>query len=142
MPVLSAEYLRRVYAAIATALGADEEEAGTFARCFVDTDLRGKDTQGIKWIPGVATWVRRGAARFGAPFTIVQEGPAYALVDGGHGVGQVVATRQGSNAGNSSFGASTRIDLTKWPSGGSPGNNPTQASGTPASARLLWSRYQ
>ena len=93
MPVLSAEYLRRVYAAIATALGADEEEAGTFARCFVDTDLRGKDTQGIKWIPGVATWVRRGAARFGAPFTIVQEGPAYALVDGGHGVGQVVATR-------------------------------------------------
>lgn len=56
--------------------------------------------------------------------------------------GQVVATRQGSNAGNSSFGASTKIDMTKWPSGGSPGNNPTQTPSTPASAKLLWSRYQ
>lgn len=56
--------------------------------------------------------------------------------------GQVVATRQGSNAGNSSFGASTRIDLTSLPSTFVPGNNPTKIHGTPASAKLLWSRYQ
>lgn len=56
--------------------------------------------------------------------------------------GQVLATRQGSNAGNSSFNASTTIDLTGLPSTFVPGNNPAQTPGTPASAKLLWSRYQ
>lgn len=57
-----------------------------------------------------------------------------------HGV--ILATRQGSNKGNSAFGASTRIDLTGLPSTFHPGDDGPPATNAPASARLLWSRYQ
>lgn len=50
--------------------------------------------------------------------------------------GQVVAARQGSNSGSSSFGASTRIDLRDLPP------SFTNAGSEAASAKLLWSRYQ
>ena len=56
--------------------------------------------------------------------------------------GHVMAARQGSNVGSSSFGGSTRIDLIGLPSTFVPGNNPTQVPSTPASAKLLWSGYQ
>src|SRR5690242_3638769 len=93
MVVMTADHLRRLDETIARRLGADDVEAAIFARCFLLPDLRGKDTQ---WIAGSALFcarIRDGAARFGAPFTVVQEGPSYAVVDGGHGLGQIVATR-------------------------------------------------
>jgi LDH2 family malate/lactate/ureidoglycolate dehydrogenase len=93
MRTFPADHLHAVYAAIARRMGADAQEAEIFARCFVLPDLRGKETQGIACVSLVYPWLRNGAARFGAPFTVVQEGPSHALVDGGHGVGQVVATR-------------------------------------------------
>ena len=37
--------------------------------------------------------VRNGAIRFGIPVTIVREEAAFAIVDGGHGPGEVVATK-------------------------------------------------
>ncbi len=89
----SADYLQAVYAAIWRALGAGEEEAGDFARCFVKADLLGKETQGIACIPLVYPWVRDGGVRFGQPIDVVKEGPSFALVDGNHGPGQVVAMR-------------------------------------------------
>ena len=85
--------LQAVYAAIARALGAADEEAAIFARCFVKADLLGKETQGMAAVPLVYPWIKAGAVRFGAPTTIVKEGPGFALVDGAHGAGQVVATR-------------------------------------------------
>lgn len=36
---------------------------------------------------------RRGAIRFGAPITILKEGPGFALIDGGRGPGLVVVTK-------------------------------------------------
>lgn len=87
------EYLHGVYASIARKFGASEEEAEIFARCFSYADLRGKDTQGIAMVPLVYRPLRNGAARFGAPIQVVREGPAFAVVDGGHGTGQIVATR-------------------------------------------------
>ena len=89
----SAGYLYTGYEAIWRALGASAEEAGTVARCTVSTDLAGKDTQGIAAIPLIYRSVRRGATRFGMPITIVKDGPAFAVVDGGRGPGMVVATR-------------------------------------------------
>ena len=66
------------------------------------------------------------------------------LVTGGsttvHGL--VLATRQGSNTGNSSFGASTRIDLTGLPGTFKPPEYGPPALNAPVSAKLLWSRYQ
>jgi len=55
--------------------------------------------------------------------------------------GYVSAGRLGNNAGNSTLGASTKIDLRNLPSGFDPGNtDPTAAE--PMSATLLWSRYR
>lgn len=56
--------------------------------------------------------------------------------------GLVLATRQGSNSGNSSFGASTKIDLTGLPNTFHPSDYGPPTAATPASAKLLWSRYQ
>jgi hypothetical protein len=56
--------------------------------------------------------------------------------------GLVLATRQGSNVGNSGFGASTKIDLTSLPTTFDPPNYGPTATAAPASAKLLWSRYQ
>ncbi|MEJ6004114.1 hypothetical protein WG899_01025 [Paucibacter sp. AS339] len=55
--------------------------------------------------------------------------------------GYVSAGRLGNNAGNSSLGASTKIDLRNLPSGFDPGStDPTVAEAF--SATLLWSRYR
>ena len=89
----SAEFLQALYEAIWQGLGAAADEAQIFARCFVRADLTGRDTQGIAHVPTVYATARRGAIRFGVPVTIVKEGPGFAIVDGGHGPGQVVATR-------------------------------------------------
>ena len=90
---VSAHYLQAVYEAIWARLGAPPDEARIFAGCFVKADLIGKDTQGIACIPLVYPWVRSGAIRFGVPIKMAKEGPAFAVVDGGYGPGQVVATR-------------------------------------------------
>jgi LDH2 family malate/lactate/ureidoglycolate dehydrogenase len=93
MIVHSAEYLYEIYAAIMRRLGGSEEEADIVGRCFVNADLRGKDTQGIAWFPSFYRLVRSGAIRFGTPIQIVEESPAFAVIDGGYGPGQVVGTK-------------------------------------------------
>lgn len=93
MRVFPFDYLQHVYEALAKKFGATSEEAPIFARCFVTADLQGKETQGMALFPLVYHLLRDGAARFGAPIRIVREGSAYAIVDGGHGLGQIVATQ-------------------------------------------------
>ena len=89
----SAHYLQGVYEAIWRQVGASEDEARIFARCFARADVLGKDTQGIAAIPLVFPWVGSGAIRFGVPITVVKEGPAFAVVDGERGPGQIVGTK-------------------------------------------------
>lgn len=55
--------------------------------------------------------------------------------------GYVSAGRQGNSSGNSTLGASTKIDLRNLPSGFNPGETGASA-GAPMSAALLWSRYR
>jgi L-2-hydroxycarboxylate dehydrogenase (NAD+) len=93
MRVFSAGYLQHVYEAIAKTFGASGEEAAIFARCLVTADLQGKETQGMALFPLIYHLIRDGAAAFGAPIRVVKEGPGYAILDGGHGLGQVIATR-------------------------------------------------
>ena len=89
----TAQYLLAVYKAIWRGLGAAEEEADIYARCFVRADLLGKETQGIACVPLVYPWIRSGAIRFGQAITIEREGPSFALVDGHSSPGQVCAVR-------------------------------------------------
>ena len=88
----SAIFLQKLYETIWQQLGASPEEARIFAKCYVRADLTGRDTQGVAYIPPTYRKVRNGGIRFGVPIAIVKEGPAFAVIDGGRGPGQVVAT--------------------------------------------------
>lgn len=85
--------LANLYNDFARGFGASTDEAKIFQRCFVNADLRGKDTQGIALLPLSYNLLRAGAARFGAEVTITSEKPSTLVIDGGRGVGQIVATR-------------------------------------------------
>ncbi|MFN8202211.1 MAG: Ldh family oxidoreductase [Solirubrobacteraceae bacterium] len=93
MPIIEEAQLHAQYRELATALGADEAEAEIFARCYVRADLRGLFTAGAAVVPYIISLIQHDLMRFGAPFEVVRDAPASALVDGGHGVGSVVATR-------------------------------------------------
>ncbi|MGD0267357.1 MAG: Ldh family oxidoreductase [Candidatus Methylomirabilota bacterium] len=93
MLTFPADYLERVYAAMARQFGASDDEAMVFSRHRLTADLRGKDTQGIASLPLAYRKLRSGAARFGVSIKVVKEGPGFAIVDGDHGLGQIVSTR-------------------------------------------------
>ena len=93
MTVVRVQQLTSVYTGIAASLGGPPEEAEVFARCMVRADLRGMYTQGAAIIPYTVWMVEEGLMRFGVPFKILNDEPGLALVDGGYGVGSVVATR-------------------------------------------------
>jgi L-2-hydroxycarboxylate dehydrogenase (NAD+) len=93
MAVITVDKLTGLYTEIAQALGATGEEAAVFARCLLRADLRGMYTQGAAIVPYMVWMVEQRLMRFGAPFTILREEAAMALVDGGRGVGSVVSTR-------------------------------------------------
>lgn len=89
----SPAYLQAVYQAIAEECGATQEEARTLAQCYLNADLTGRDTQGIALFPYIITQIKAGVIRFGQPVTTIKDGPGYALLDGGHGPGQLVTVK-------------------------------------------------
>ena len=91
MPVIDHRRLERAYAAFARAHGATAGEADVFASCLVRADLRGYTRQGVALIPYYDKLLRAGKMRFGVEPRVVREGPAFALLDGGRGVGQLVS---------------------------------------------------
>src|SRR5207247_7667598 len=93
MRVLLADYMRQIYEAIAEKFGATPEEARIFADSMVIADLQGKETQGIALIRLFYDLLKDGAGRFGAPIRIINEGPAFAVLDGGHGIWLIGDTR-------------------------------------------------
>ena len=92
MPVIPADALHGAYRTLATKLGAPPDEADIFARCYVRADLRGLFTAGAAVVPYILHLVRADLMRFGAPFEVVRDQAASALVDGHYGVGSVVST--------------------------------------------------
>jgi ureidoglycolate dehydrogenase (NAD+) len=93
MIIVDEKKLSSYYFEIATVLGASTEEAWIWAKCMVRADLRGMYTQGAAIIPYSVNMIENRIANFGAPFTLIRDEPGMALVDGGHGVGVVVATQ-------------------------------------------------
>ena len=93
MTVVKVQDLTALYKGIAQKLGAPPEEAMIFARCMARADLRGMFTQGAAMIPYSVMLIEERIANFGVPFNILKDESGMALVDGGHGVGAVVATR-------------------------------------------------
>jgi len=93
VPIIAAAELKSAYEQIAEVLGAPDDEAAVFAECLVRADLRDMPTQGAALVPYAIWLVQQGLMNFNAPFTILRRESASLLIDGGNGVGSVVATR-------------------------------------------------
>jgi uncharacterized oxidoreductase len=87
MPIVAAERLRHIGAALLRAAGARPEEAEAVADGCVAANLVGHDSHGIIAIPTYIDRIKAGHIVPGAPWTIVRESPATAVIDGHWGFG-------------------------------------------------------
>src|SRR6201985_2939031 len=93
MPLVQADRLTRIGAALLKAAGASDEEAGAVAVGCVNANLAGHDSHGIIAIPTYIDRIKAGHIVPGAPWTIVQESPTTTVIDGHWGCGYVANER-------------------------------------------------
>jgi LDH2 family malate/lactate/ureidoglycolate dehydrogenase len=93
MPRLSAGMLRGLAENILAALNVPRHEAAWVAESLVRANLAGHDSQGVIRLPQYVQAIKSAHVRPGAPFEIVKDSPATALVDAHWGFGQVAARR-------------------------------------------------
>lgn len=87
MPIVQADRLTRIGAALLKAAGASEEEANAVASGCVNANLAGHDSHGVIAIPTYIDRVKAGHIVPGAKWTIVQESPTTTVIDGHWGFG-------------------------------------------------------
>src|SRR5580765_7994476 len=87
MPIVKADRLTRVSAALLRAAGASEEEADAVAVGCVNANFAGHDSHGIIAVPTYIDRIKAGHIVPGAKWTIVQESPATTVIDGHWGFG-------------------------------------------------------
>jgi LDH2 family malate/lactate/ureidoglycolate dehydrogenase len=87
MPTVEADRLVTIGAALLRGAGASQEEAEAVAVGCVNANLAGHDSHGIIAIPTYIDRIKAGHIVPGAPWTIVQESPATAVIDGHWGFG-------------------------------------------------------
>jgi LDH2 family malate/lactate/ureidoglycolate dehydrogenase len=87
------DWLHDFAAAFLTRFGFSEEEARGAAEILVKSDLRNIESHGVPRLEMYRQMFLQEIARPNAPYTIVRETPATALVDGGGGLGLVVGRK-------------------------------------------------
>src|SRR6476659_10693706 len=87
MPMVRADRLTRIGAALLRAAGASEEEADAVATGCVNANLAGHDSHGVIAIPTYIDRIKANHIVPGAKWTIVQESPATTVIDGHSGFG-------------------------------------------------------
>ena len=87
MPIVQADRLCRIGAALLKAAGASDEEAGAVAVGCVNANLAGHDSHGVIAIPTYIDRVKAGHIVPGAAWTIVRESPTTTVIDGHWGFG-------------------------------------------------------
>ena len=87
MPIVQADRLTRIGAALLRAAGASEEEADAVAVGCVNANLAGHDSHGVIAIPTYIDRIKAGHIVPGAKWTIVQESPTTTVIDGHWGFG-------------------------------------------------------
>src|ERR1700752_5044124 len=87
MPIVHADRLIRIGKALLEAAGASEEEARGVATGCVNANLAGHDSHGVIAIPTYIDRIKAGHIVPGAKWTIVQESPTTAVIDGNWGFG-------------------------------------------------------
>jgi LDH2 family malate/lactate/ureidoglycolate dehydrogenase len=77
------------------AMGVNDEEARMCTRGLMHSELRTLpgQGQGVRRLPTYHERIRKGCIVPGAPFEIVRESPALALIDGHNGLGSAIAQR-------------------------------------------------
>jgi LDH2 family malate/lactate/ureidoglycolate dehydrogenase len=74
-------------------LGLAQADAELTARAVVAANLRGVDSHGIIRLKVYADRLRAGGIKPHGELTVIKEGDAFALLDGGGGVGQVISAK-------------------------------------------------
>src|ERR1700709_141863 len=87
MPIVQADRLTHIGAALLRAAGASDEEAGAVAVGCVNANLAGHDSHGVIAIPTYIDRIKVGHIVPGAKWTIVQESPTTTVIDGHWGFG-------------------------------------------------------
>jgi uncharacterized oxidoreductase len=87
MPVVQADHLKRIGAALLRATGASEEEALAVAAGCVNANLAGHDSHGIIAVPTYIDRIAAGHIVPGAKWSIVRESPTTTVIDGNWGFG-------------------------------------------------------
>ena len=93
MPIYPHQQLRRYCISVFEAAGVPPDEAQVVGDALVDANLAGHDSHGIMRLPYYVNWIESGDFIPGAPFAVVSEADAFAVVDGGWGFGQVQGRR-------------------------------------------------
>src|SRR5437899_8849840 len=87
MPMVQADRLTRIGAALLRAAGASGEEASAVAVGCVNANLAGHDSHGVIAIPTYIDRIKVGHIVPGAKWTIVRESPTTTVIDGHWGFG-------------------------------------------------------
>jgi uncharacterized oxidoreductase len=87
MPIVQADRLTRISAALLKAAGATDEEAGAVATGCVNANLAGHDSHGVIAVPTYIDRIKAGHIVPGAEWKIVQESPTTTVIDGTWGFG-------------------------------------------------------
>jgi LDH2 family malate/lactate/ureidoglycolate dehydrogenase len=74
-------------------LGVPEGEAKICAEVLITSDLRGIESHGVGRLKMYYDRIRAGILFPHTRFQVVKEGPTMAVIDGGHGMGHVIASR-------------------------------------------------
>ena len=90
IPVLT---LRQFMQDVFVAVNVPPEDARTCAEVLITSDLRGIESHGIGRLKLYYDRIKKGLQMPVTQFEVVREGPATALVDGHHGMGQVIGVR-------------------------------------------------
>ncbi|MBV9563439.1 MAG: Ldh family oxidoreductase [Bradyrhizobium sp.] len=93
MPIVQADRLTKIGAALLRAAGATEEEADAVAVGCVNANLAGHDSHGIIAVPTYIDRIKAGHIVPGVKWTIEQESPTTTVIDGHWGFGFHVNTR-------------------------------------------------
>ena len=91
MESVTVEDLRAFCVTALLKVGVGERDARTTADVLVTTDAWGVFTHGVKALGGYIRRIRAGGIRPDARPTITSEGPGWAIVDGGSGLGMVTS---------------------------------------------------
>jgi len=90
---VKAEPLREFCVKALKKYGVSDQDARIVANIQVEADLRGVHSHGSIAITGYASRIRAGGTKAQPDIHVITDAPAYALVDGDDGLGQIVAYR-------------------------------------------------